>query len=88
MATSEQLARLARILASIRTGKEALPAINHGPNAVTAEQIAHASTLLDRMHRRATDLSAALGVDVQRAADVAPPPAVEKPTAAAGRRAA
>lgn len=57
MPTPEQLARLARVLAGIRTAKETLPAINHGPNAVPAERIARASALLDRMHRAAVLLA-------------------------------
>lgn len=74
MPTSDQAARLARILAGIRTAKEALPAINHGPNAVAAEQIARASALLDRMHRSALLLSrtAGLVLDEQPAAPALP----------------
>lgn len=65
MPTPEQVARLARVLAGIRTAKETLPAINHGPNAVPAERIARASALLDRMHRAAALLSDAAAATEQ-----------------------
>lgn len=85
MPTAQQVARLTHVLAWIRTGKEALPAINHGPNAVPAEQIARASALLDRMHRRAMALSAAIE---GRAAGADPAPAVGERATATGRQAA
>jgi hypothetical protein len=85
MPTPEQTARLARVLAWLRTAKEALPAINHGPNAVPAEQIARASGFLDRMYRRAVALSASAEA---RAVEAGEPSPVDRRATAAGRQAA
>jgi hypothetical protein len=90
MPTPRQLTRMAHVMGWIRTAKENLPAINHGPNAVTAEQIARLSALLDRMHRRALALSAQAPVthsDERVAAPGETTPAAAS-VAAAGRRAA
>jgi hypothetical protein len=64
MPTPEQLTRLANVRGWIRTAKEAMPAINHGRNAVAAEQVAQVSALLDRMHRRALAIQDAVGADI------------------------
>jgi hypothetical protein len=86
---------MAHVMGWIRTAKETLPAINHGPNAhgpnaVTPEQIARLSALLDRMQRRALALVAQTAGTASEAGPAATEgmDAASEPAVARGRRAA
>ena len=91
MPTPAELTRLAHVMGWIRIAKENLPAINHGRNAVTPEQIARLSALLDRMQRRAVALvtqTSGTASHATAAADGGATTATPERATAGGRRAA